>query len=34
MARVVRVSIEANAGMCRALLETRYGLDHREELVA
>jgi metal-sulfur cluster biosynthetic enzyme len=34
LARVVRVSIEANAGMCRALLETRYGLDHREELVA
>jgi metal-sulfur cluster biosynthetic enzyme len=33
-ARVVRVSLEGNAGVCRALLETRYGLHNREELVA
>jgi metal-sulfur cluster biosynthetic enzyme len=32
MARVVRVSLEGNAGMCRALLETRYGIHDREEL--
>jgi metal-sulfur cluster biosynthetic enzyme len=32
LARVVRVSLEGNAGVCRALLETRYGIHDREEL--
>jgi hypothetical protein len=30
-ARAVRVSIEANGGMCRSLLATRYGLPDPEE---
>jgi hypothetical protein len=29
-ARTVRVSIEGNAGLCRGLLETRYGLSRAE----
>jgi metal-sulfur cluster biosynthetic enzyme len=33
-ARTVGVSIEANAGLCRALLETRYGIKPREEATA
>jgi metal-sulfur cluster biosynthetic enzyme len=32
-ARTVRVSIEGNAGLCRGLLATRYGLEEREEAV-
>jgi metal-sulfur cluster biosynthetic enzyme len=32
-ARTVRVSIEGNAGLCRGLLATRYGLEGREEAV-
>jgi metal-sulfur cluster biosynthetic enzyme len=31
MARTVRVSVEANAGMCRSLLRTRYGIEDPEE---
>jgi metal-sulfur cluster biosynthetic enzyme len=34
MARTVRVSIEANAGMCRGLLRTRYGIEDPEEALA
>jgi metal-sulfur cluster biosynthetic enzyme len=34
MARVVRLSIEGNAGICRALLKTRYGIDDPEEVAA
>jgi hypothetical protein len=34
MARLVRVSIEGNAGVCRALLKTRYGILDPEELAA
>jgi metal-sulfur cluster biosynthetic enzyme len=30
-ARTVRVSIEGNAGLCRGLLTTRYGLEGKEE---
>jgi hypothetical protein len=29
-ARTVRVSIDGNAGLCRGLLETRYGLTRAE----
>jgi metal-sulfur cluster biosynthetic enzyme len=32
LARVVRVSLEGNADVCRSLLETRYGAHAREEL--
>ena len=31
-ARVTRVSIEGNAGMCRGLLATRYGVSEKEEV--
>ncbi len=31
-AKTVRVSIEGNAGLCRGLLATRYGLQEREEV--
>jgi metal-sulfur cluster biosynthetic enzyme len=31
-ARITRVSIEANAGMCRGLLATRYGIPDPEEV--
>lgn len=34
VARVVRLSLEGNAGLCRALLKTRYGLRDPEELAA
>jgi metal-sulfur cluster biosynthetic enzyme len=34
MARLVRVSIEGNAGICRALLKTRYGIHDPEEVAA
>jgi hypothetical protein len=34
MARVVRLSIEGNAGICRALLKTRYGIGDPEEVAA
>jgi metal-sulfur cluster biosynthetic enzyme len=30
MARLIRVSIDGNAGLCRSLLSTRYGLDKEE----
>jgi hypothetical protein len=30
-ARTVRMSIEGNAGLCRGLLTTRYGLEGKEE---
>jgi metal-sulfur cluster biosynthetic enzyme len=33
MARTVRVSVEANAGLCRGLLRTRYGIPDPEEAV-
>jgi hypothetical protein len=33
IARTVRVSVEANAGMCRSLLRTRYGIEDPEEAV-
>jgi metal-sulfur cluster biosynthetic enzyme len=33
MARMVRLSIEGNAGLCRALLDARYGLCDREEAI-
>ena len=32
-ARTLRVSIEGNAGLCRGLLATRYGLREKEEEV-
>jgi metal-sulfur cluster biosynthetic enzyme len=34
MARLVRISIEGNAGVCRALLKTRYGIRDPEEVAA
>jgi hypothetical protein len=34
MARLVRVSIEGNAGICRALLKTRYAIRDPEEVAA
>jgi metal-sulfur cluster biosynthetic enzyme len=34
LARAIRVSVEANAGMCRGLLATRYGKPPREEAAA
>jgi metal-sulfur cluster biosynthetic enzyme len=34
MARLVRLSIEGNAGICRALLKTRYGIGDPEEVAA
>jgi metal-sulfur cluster biosynthetic enzyme len=33
-ARTVRVSIEGNAGLCRGLLATRYGMREKEEMGA
>ncbi|MCA1730614.1 MAG: metal-sulfur cluster biosynthetic enzyme, partial [Actinobacteria bacterium] len=32
-ARITRVSIEGNAGMCRGLLATRYGIPDPEETI-
>lgn len=34
VARLVRVSLEGNAGLCRALLKTRYGIPDPEEVAA
>ena len=34
MARLVRMSIEGNAGVCRALLQTRYGIGDPEAVAA
>jgi metal-sulfur cluster biosynthetic enzyme len=34
VARLVRLSVEGNAGICRALLKTRYGIPDPEEVVA
>jgi metal-sulfur cluster biosynthetic enzyme len=34
IARLVRVSVEGNAGLCRALLKTRYGIGDPEEVSA
>jgi metal-sulfur cluster biosynthetic enzyme len=34
MARLVRLSLEGNAGICRALLKTRYGISDPEEAAA
>jgi metal-sulfur cluster biosynthetic enzyme len=34
VARLVRVSLEGNAGLCRTLLKTRYGIDDPEEVAA
>jgi hypothetical protein len=33
-ARITRVSIEGNAGMCRGLLATRYGIPNPEEVTS
>lgn len=33
VARLVRLSVEGNAGICRALLKTRYGIRDPEEVV-
>jgi metal-sulfur cluster biosynthetic enzyme len=32
--RLIRVSLDGNAGLCRSLLETRYGADRLEEVAA
>jgi metal-sulfur cluster biosynthetic enzyme len=34
VARLVRLSLEGNAGLCRSLLSTRYGIPDPEEAVA
>ena len=34
MARLVRTSLEVNGGICRSLLQNRYGLPHAEEVAA
>jgi metal-sulfur cluster biosynthetic enzyme len=34
LGRLVKVSVEGNAGLCRALLETRYGIRDHEEIAA
>ncbi|MDX6657880.1 MAG: hypothetical protein QOH62_2673 [Solirubrobacteraceae bacterium] len=34
VARLVRLSLEGNAGLCRALLATRYGIEDPEEAAA
>jgi metal-sulfur cluster biosynthetic enzyme len=34
VARLVRVSLEGNAGLCRSLLATRYGVPEPEEVAA
>jgi metal-sulfur cluster biosynthetic enzyme len=34
VARLVRLSLEGNAGLCRSLLATRYGIPDPEEAVA
>jgi hypothetical protein len=34
IARLMRVSLEGNAGLCRSLLRTRYGIGLREEVAA
>jgi metal-sulfur cluster biosynthetic enzyme len=34
VARLVRLSLEGNAGLCRGLLRTRYGLPDPEEAIA
>jgi metal-sulfur cluster biosynthetic enzyme len=33
-ARLVRLSLEGNGGLCRGLLRTRYGIEDPEEVVA
>ncbi|MDX6700148.1 MAG: hypothetical protein QOF26_374, partial [Baekduia sp.] len=32
VARLVRTSLEANGGICRSLLEVRYGVSPKEEV--
>jgi metal-sulfur cluster biosynthetic enzyme len=34
VARLVRTSLEANGGICRSLLEVRYGVSPKEEVAA
>ena len=34
IARLIRVSLEGNAGLCRSLLKTRYGIGDRDEVAA
>jgi hypothetical protein len=34
VARLVRLSLEGNAGLCRSLLATRYGIPDLEEAAA
>ena len=34
VARLVRLSLEGNAGLCRSLLATRYGIPDPEEAAA
>jgi metal-sulfur cluster biosynthetic enzyme len=34
IARLMRVSLEGNAGLCRSLLKTRYGIGELEEVAA
>jgi metal-sulfur cluster biosynthetic enzyme len=34
VARLVRLSLESNAGICRSLLRTRYGIPDPEEVLA
>jgi metal-sulfur cluster biosynthetic enzyme len=34
ISRLIRVSLEGNAGLCRSLLRTRYGIDDLEEAAA
>jgi metal-sulfur cluster biosynthetic enzyme len=34
ISRLMRVSLEANAGLCRSLLRTRYGIAEHEEVAA
>jgi metal-sulfur cluster biosynthetic enzyme len=34
IARLIRVSMDGNAGLCRSLLRTRYGIGDREQVAA
>jgi metal-sulfur cluster biosynthetic enzyme len=34
VARLIRLSLEGNAGLCRALLQTRYGIEDHAEVSA
>lgn len=34
LARLVRLSLEGNAGLCRGMLRTRYGIEDPEEVAA